>query len=69
MTTGSALLAVSRGYRLGSFDGIYRYRCRDIEVDADIDRYFGCLRGLLKSVQVLLNGVEAVVVLALLSLK
>ena len=32
----------------------------EVEVDVDIDRCFGCLRGSSKSVQVLLNGTEAV---------
>ena len=41
----------------------------DVEVDVDIDRYFGSLKGLSKSVQVLLNGIEAVMVLTLVFLK
>ena len=35
----------------------------DVEVDVDIDAYFGCLKGVSKSVQVPLNGIEAVVAL------
>ena len=30
----------------------------DVELDADIDRYFGCLTGVSKSVQVLFNGMK-----------
>ena len=41
----------------------------DVEVDVDIDRYFGCLNGASKSVQVLLYGIEAVMVLTLIILK
>ena len=33
----------------------------DVEVDVDIDRYFGC--GGSKSVQVLFHGIEAIMVL------
>ena len=31
----------------------------DVEVDVDIDRYFGCLKGVSKSVQVLLISIGA----------
>ena len=41
----------------------------DVEVDSDIDRYFGCLKEVSKSVSVLLNGIEAVTVLTLRFLK
>ena len=41
----------------------------DVEVDVDIDRHFGCLKEVSKSVQVLLNGLEAVLVLTLIILK
>ena len=43
----------------------------DVEVDVgiDIDSYLGCLKRVSKSVQVLLNGTGAVVVLTLMSLK
>ena len=41
----------------------------DIEIDVDIDSCFGCLESVSKSVQVLFNGVEAVMVLTLISLK
>ena len=42
-------------------------RCRDIDVD--IDRYFVCFKGVPKSVQVLSNCLEAVMVLTLTVLK
>ena len=32
----------------------------NVEVDVEIGRYFGCLKAGSKSVQVLLNGIEAV---------
>ena len=41
----------------------------DVEVDVIIDRYLGCLEGASKSVQVPLNGIEAVMVLTLIILK
>ena len=41
----------------------------EVDVDAGIDRYFGCLKGLSKPVQVLLNCLEAVMVLTLIILK
>ena len=41
----------------------------DVEVDVDIHRYFGCLKGVSKSVQLLLNGMEAVMVLTVITLK
>ena len=41
----------------------------DVEVDVDVDSYFGCFRGASKSVQVLFNGMEAVMGLALIILK
>ena len=44
------------GFRVG-----YRGSCR--YVDVDIDSNLGCLRGGSKSVQVLFNGTEAVIVL------
>ena len=34
----------------------------NVEVDVHIDRYVGCLKRVSKSVQVLLNGTEAVLV-------
>ena len=37
----------------------------DVEVDVDIDRYFGCFKGVSTSVQVLFNGIEEVLVLTL----
>ena len=40
-----------------------------MEVDVDIDRFLGCLKGLSKSVQVLFNGIAAVVVLTFKILK
>ena len=39
-----------------------------VKVDVDIDSYFGCLKGLSKSVQVLLTGIKAVMVLTLILL-
>ena len=38
----------------------------DVEVDVGI---FGCFKGVSKSVQVLFNGIEAVLVLTVISLK
>ena len=38
-------------------------------MDVDIDSYFGCWKGFSKSVQILSNGIEAVVVLTLTVLK
>ena len=32
----------------------------DVQVDVDLDSYFGCLKGVSKSVRVLLNGMEAI---------
>ena len=40
----------------------------NVEVDVNIDSYFGCLKGLSKSVQVQLNGIETVTVLTLILL-
>ena len=37
----------------------------DVRVDVDIDSCFGCVKGISKSVQVLLNDIEAVMVLSL----
>ena len=50
-------------------------RCRYIYiyiyvgVDVDMDRYFGCVNGISKSVEVLFNGIEALLVLTLMILK
>ena len=41
----------------------------EIEVDVDIDSYFGCIKGVPKSVQVLFHGIEAVLVLTVIALK
>ena len=41
----------------------------DVEVDVDVDRCFGCSKGVPESVEVLLNGIEAVTVPALMILK
>ena len=41
----------------------------DVEVDVDIDSYFGSLKEVSKSVLVPFNGIEAVVVLTLIILK
>ena len=38
----------------------------DVEVDVDVDRYLGCLKGVSKSVQVVVTGTEAVMVLTLI---
>ena len=38
----------------------------DVEIDVDIDRCFGCLKEVAKSVQVLFDGIEAVMVLTLI---
>ena len=60
-TTGSAILGCLVGPPFqGDID-------MDVEVDVDIDWYFGSLKGGSKSVQVLFNGIEAVVVLTLIS--
>ena len=40
----------------------------EVEAHVDIDSYFGCLKAVSKSVQVLFNGIEAVVVLTLIVL-
>ena len=53
---GRAILAAYRDLK-GSFHGDI-----DVEVDVDIDGYFGCLRKVSKSLQVLLNCIEAVLV-------
>ena len=41
----------------------------DVDADIDIDGYFGCLKGVSKSVQVLLSGTGAGMVLPLIVLK
>ena len=41
----------------------------DVQVDVNIDRYCGCLQVVSKSVQVLLDGIEAVMELTLMILK
>ena len=41
----------------------------EVEVGVDIDWYFGCLKEASKSIQVLLNGIDAVMVLTLIILK
>ena len=41
----------------------------DVEVDVDIDRYFGCLQEGSTSVPVLCNGIEDVTVLTWIILK
>ena len=38
-------------------------------MDMDTDSYFGCFKGVSKSVQVLLNGIGAVMALSLIVLK
>ena len=37
----------------------------DVEVDVDINRYFGCLKGVSKPAQVLFNVLQAVMLLTL----
>ena len=54
------------GYRKGSFK---RDSDIDVEVDVDIDSYFGCFKVVSKSVQVLLNDIQTIMVLTLISLK
>ena len=41
----------------------------DVEVDVDIDKRFGCLKGVSKSAQALINGGEAVMVLSGMKIK
>ena len=59
-------MALERGYRWVSFKGAIDV---DIDVEVNIDRHFGCLKRVLTSVQVLLNGRKAVLVLILTFLK
>ena len=40
----------------------------DVEADVDIASYLGCLKGVSKAVQVLLNGIETIMVLTLIIL-
>ena len=56
-------MAASRDLK-GSFKGDI-----DVEVEVDIDTYFGSLKEVSKSMQVLLSGIEAVMVLTLAVLK
>ena len=44
----------SDGLKKGAFKG-------DVEVEVDLDSYFGCLKGVSIPVQVLLNDIEAVI--------
>ena len=41
----------------------------NVDMDVNVDRYFGCLKGVSKSVQVLVNNIETILVLTLQSLK
>ena len=41
----------------------------EVDVYIDIDSYFGCSKWMLKSVQVLFHGIEAVMILTLMLLK
>ena len=41
----------------------------EVDIDVDIDSYFGCFKGVSKSVQVLFNGIEAATVLTLIILQ
>ena len=34
-----------------------------VEVEVDVDRYFGCLKGVSKSIQLPVLGIEAIMVL------
>ena len=63
--TGPATLESPRFPSKGSFKGDIDIDT-DVEVDVDIDSYLGCLREASKSVEVLLNGIQAVVVLTLI---
>ena len=49
------------------FNGGYKYGY--VEVDVEVDSCFDCSEGVSKSVQVLLNGIDAVLVLPLINLK
>ena len=70
-TCCSIVDGLSQALLFGLFEGdlkgsVQGYIDIDVEVDVDIDRYFGCVQGVSKSVQVLLNGIEAVRVLTLI---
>ena len=58
-------MAVERDLK-GSFKGDVGI---DVYVDVDIDRYFRCLKFVAKSVQVMFDGIEALMVLTLILLK
>ena len=63
-SAGSAILARKP---LGSIKGLLQRDVdMDVEVDSDVDSYFGSLKRVSKSVQVLFNGIEAVMVLTLM---
>ena len=66
-TAGSAILVVERDLK-GSCKGDIDLDM-DVEVDVDVERCFVCLKGFSKSVQVLLHGIDAVLVLTLRLLK
>ena len=54
---------------MGSFKGGIDIDIQiDIEVDVDMDKYFGCSKWISKSVQLLLNGIHAVMGLTLIIL-
>ena len=71
LKTRPVTLAVSKDLK-GSFKGdIDIDRNVDVEVEVDVDKgmYFGCFKGFPKSVQVLFNGIEVLLVLTLIVLK
>ena len=65
--TESAMLALYRDLK-GSLKGDKDIDV-EVEVGVDIDWYFGCLKEVSKSVQALLNGIKAVMMLTFIILK
>ena len=63
--SGAVILAVYRDLK-GAFKGDIDI---DVEVDVDMDSYFGRLKRVSKSVQVLFNGMETFLVLTSIFLK
>ena len=59
--TGPVISDVQRDLK-SSFKADIDINYADAEADVDMDRYFGCLKGGSKSVQVLFDGIEAVMV-------
>ena len=70
---GLLLWLLNGGCRQGSFKGELDIDIDvDVGLDVDIDlgcRYFGYLKGVSKAVQVLLNGIEAVMLQTVIVLK